>query len=180
MCKKIISYGFNDNDYKIINYTLSKELTIFKYLYRNRTYQIKTKQIGISNMYIILSLLITLSKLGLSYHKITNTLKEINIPFHMESIRYNNSYIIINRASSLDDVKNIIKDVKYYHYNNIYCMINKYDIDINNYLNYHINYLYDYKEKNKQHVLKELLKKLGTNDVLLILELDNIKDMINA
>ena len=179
LTKKIITYGFNDNDYKIINYTLSKELTIFKLKNKNKTYHIKTNTIGISNMYVLTSSFITLLKLGISSKKIIDEYKNINIPYYMESIKYKDSYIIINKINDILELRKIIKEIKYYNYNNIYCMVNIYNTNVNNYLNYHVNSIYEYDTNNKEIVLKKILNNLKINDLLLILELEN-KEIVNT
>lgn len=179
MCKKMLTYGFNDNDYKIINYNLTKDLTMFKIRNRTKIFNIKTNMIGVSNMYILSCLFITLSKIGISYKKIIDDYKNINIPFHMENIKYKDSYIVINKIKNISMLREMIKEIKNYRYSNIYCMVNNYNVDINNYLNYHVNYLCDYNENNKEKILKEVLNKLKVNDLLLILELD-IKEEVNT
>lgn len=178
--KKTLTYGFLDNDYQIDHYILDKNRTMFRYNCDNKYYHITTNLIGINNMYNLLAVIATLNYLRIPNNIISKVLNDIVIPYNMENIVYNNNHIILNRTKSLVEVKNIIKEVKYYKYDNIYVLIDNDDKDIINYLNSVTSYFIVIsnsifvKDKymsmeDRNRALKTMLKLLKDNDVLLLL-----------
>ena len=98
----------------------------------------------------------------------------------MENIVYNHNHIILNKTESLVEIKNIIREIEYYKYNNIYVLVDNDDKDIINYLNSVTNYFIVISNKvmlkdkyismeDKNKALKVMLKLLKDNDVLLLL-----------
>lgn len=178
--KKTITYGFLNNDYQIDHYILDKNRTMFRYNYDNKYYHITTNLVGINNMYNILAVLVTLNYLRIPNNIISKMLNDIVVPYNMENIVYNHNHIILNRTESLVEIKNIIREIEYYKYNNIYVLVDNDDKDIINYLNSVTNYFIVISNKvmlkdkyismeDKNKALKVMLKLLKDNDVLLLL-----------
>ncbi|MBR1376313.1 MAG: hypothetical protein IJ565_00660 [Bacilli bacterium] len=161
-------YGFNKSDYKIVKYTLTKNYTLFTFLHNGKYYNFKTNTLGISNINNILSIVVTLLHIGISHEKIATIISKVTIPYYMESIKYNNKYIVINDIKTLDDVKHILKEIVPYHFNKIYVITNSTNKIIINYLNNHVKYLLLTNNMNK--TLKSVVNKLHENNLLLIME----------
>lgn len=115
---KYITYGFNDNDYKITDYKLDCsgiEFTI------NNNYVIKSTLLGKYNIYNLLTVYILLSKIGVSYEDIYNTIIKLEAPNgRMEIIKYNTNNIIIDYAHTPDAMENIFNAIKDIDYNKLY------------------------------------------------------------
>lgn len=115
---KYITYGFNDNDYKITDYKLDCsgiEFTV------NNNYKIKSTLLGKYNIYNLLVVYILLSKIGASYDDIYNTIIDLKAPNgRMEIIKYNTNNIIIDYAHTPDAMENIFNAIKDIDYNKLY------------------------------------------------------------
>lgn len=118
---KYITYGFNDNDYKITDYKLDCsgiEFTI------NNNYVIKSTLLGKYNIYNLLTVYILLSKMGVSYEDIYNTIIKLEAPNgRMEIIKYNTNNIIIDYAHTPDAVMKVINTCRELDVNKIITII---------------------------------------------------------
>lgn len=175
--KKMITYGFTDNDYKIVKYILTKNKTMFKYLHNNKYYNIKTDLFGIDNIYMTLSLIITLSKLKISDRVINEVFSKISIPYNYEVIPYKDNYIMLHKLDINNDIKDFMKNIKLYNYNRIFIITNSNDESIINMLMEYTKYIIISNDKDKINIImKKILKKVENNDLVLFLETEeNIK-----
>lgn len=108
-----ITLGFNNSDYKIINYNNLSDGTDINLEYNNKIYNIKTNLHSKFNVYNYLFAFITLHKLGFNINDIINITSNIYPPRgRMELININNLSIIIDYAHTPDAVLKIIDAVK--------------------------------------------------------------------
>lgn len=112
-----LTYGFEESDYKIDNYELFIDKTIFNL----NDELIETKLIGKYNIYNLTACIIILKQLKL-YNK--DIIKELNPPVgRVEKIEYKNNLIIIDYAHTPDAVLKIITNVRKTNPNKIYTII---------------------------------------------------------
>lgn len=118
---KNITYGFNGGDYKIENYKMNNLGTTLKYKHNNEIYNISTKLIGKYNIYNLLITLVILDLIGIKQEEIKKISYELKTPSgRMETIRYNNSSIVIDYAHTPDAIEKIINTMKEVTKGNIY------------------------------------------------------------
>ena len=121
---KTITYGFNSNDYKIVNYKLYLDKLMYKFKYKNRNYKVKLNITGKYNIYNSLIGIIILNNLGYKINKIIRKIKKIKLPDgRMELIKYNKSYVIIDYAHTPDAVYNVLNNVNEYKKSKVYTII---------------------------------------------------------
>jgi len=119
-----ILYGFNNNDYKIIEYNTSIKESTFVINYQNTNYTFKTKLLGKHNIYNSLVSIIILNKIGFTFEEINNALLNINSPIgRMETINYKNNNIIVDYAHTPDGIENVLKTAKELNPNKIITVI---------------------------------------------------------
>ena len=105
----IITYGFSDSTYQVVNYNLSSTKTNFEYKYNNNIYNIETKLIGKFNIYNILVSIIVLKNIGFSDTDISNVIKELDTPNgRINVVKYKTNTIIIDYAHTPDALSKII------------------------------------------------------------------------
>jgi len=118
---KYVTYGFNNSDYKIIDYKLSHDETFFKVEHDKKIYNIKSCLIGKYNIYNMLCAFIVLHLLEIDSDKIINIIPKLKCPDgRMDIIKYNSNSIIIDYAHTPDAMENIFKTVKELTKGNIY------------------------------------------------------------
>lgn len=104
-----ITYGFNNSDYTINDYSSNIDGTIFKI--NNDEY--KTKLIGKHNVYNVLIVIIILNQLNINMEKIKEVIGLLKHAIgRMDAIKYNDNLIIIDYAHTPDAVEKIINSVK--------------------------------------------------------------------
>ncbi len=108
-----ITYGFTGGDYKVIDYQMSIMGTSFTFTSDGVKQNIKVPLIGKYNIYNVLTTIIMLHELGVSYSDIYDTLMIIDTPKgRMDMIEYKNNRIIVDYAHTPDAVLNVISTVK--------------------------------------------------------------------
>lgn len=111
-----VIYGFNkESDFRIIDYNLFIDSVSFSFVFENEKYDIKINIPGKYNIYNYMNLLIILNKMGYSIEKIIEISENLNAPSgRFETIKHNNSIIVIDYAHTPDAVINIIDNVSEY------------------------------------------------------------------
>ena len=113
-----ITYGFNDSEYQITNYEITKDGITFTI---NDEYTIKSKLIGKYNIYNLLVAYIILDRIGISYEDMKNVFIELNPPSgRMDIIKYNSNTIVIDYAHTPDAMENIINTIKEINHEHLY------------------------------------------------------------
>ena len=119
-----ITYGFNSNDYKILDYKLYLNKVIYKFKYKNKIYKVKLNIPCKYNIYNSIISIIILNNLGFKIKKIIKLLSKVEIPAgRMDLIKINKSYVIIDYAHTPDAVYNVLKNVNEYKKGKIYTII---------------------------------------------------------
>ena len=119
-----ITYGFNSNDYKILDYRLYLNKVIYKFKYKNKIYKVKLNIPCKYNIYNSIISIIILNNLGFRIEKIIKLLSKVEIPAgRMDLIKINKSYVIIDYAHTPDAVYNVLKNVNEYRKGKIYTII---------------------------------------------------------
>lgn len=110
---KNVTYGFQEGDFKIEDYTMTSTETMFSYRYQDEIYHTSTKLLGRYNIYNNLSVIACLTCLGLKQQKILEILPELHAPVgRMEIIKYKNNNIIIDYAHTPDAIEKIISTIQ--------------------------------------------------------------------
>lgn len=108
-----ITYGFQSGDFKVQDYTMTSEETMFSYSYQGQIYHASTKLLGKYNVYNNLALITTLTILGLKQEKILEILPKLQAPVgRMEIIKYKTNNIIIDYAHTPDAIEKIMSTLK--------------------------------------------------------------------
>lgn len=108
-----ITYGFSSGDFKVEDYTMTSEETMFSYTYQGEIYHAATKLLGKYNVYNNLALIATLTMLGLKQAKILEILPKLKAPVgRMEIIKYKTNNIIIDYAHTPDAIEKIMSTLK--------------------------------------------------------------------
>lgn len=116
-----ITYGFNDGDFKIIDYNMNSTETNFKYRYLDKEYNIKTQLLGKYNIYNILSVISLLTVIGLKASIIEEVIPSLQAPVgRMEIIKYKNSNIVIDYAHTPDAIEKIVLTMQEFTKGNTY------------------------------------------------------------
>lgn len=110
---KNITYGFNDADYKVEDYTMTREETMFSYKYKDELFHINSKLLGKYNVYNILAVIALLSTLGLKNDLMQDVIPKLKSPAgRMEITKYKNSNIVIDYAHTADAIEKIMYTLK--------------------------------------------------------------------
>ncbi len=107
--KNFITIGFNDSDYKIINYKYNSVTTDIEFLFENNIYNVTTNLLNKFNIYNYMTALAFVNNIGIKISDIVNVTKNIYAPSgRNEIIKVNNSKAIIDYAHTPDAVEKII------------------------------------------------------------------------
>lgn len=119
-----IYYGFNKSDFKIINYKYKDFKMFFNVSINGQKYEFETNLLGKYNIYNLMSVIIVLTKIDIHIEKIKDIISDLEYPKgRMDTIKHNNSLIIIDYAHTPDAVFNVISCVKEYTKGKIYSII---------------------------------------------------------
>lgn len=119
-----LTYGFNKSDFTILNDNLFDHGSSFVLDYDNHQYHIKSSLLGRHNIYNLLTVVITLFKLGFSLSSIITKIPFLKAPpGRMDIIIDNDKKIIIDYAHTPDAVFNIIKTVRELANGHLYSII---------------------------------------------------------
>ncbi len=108
-----ITYGFTGGDYRITDYQMSIMGSSFTFLNDGVKQNIKVPLIGKYNIYNVLTTIIVLHELRISFSNIYDILLNIDMPpGRIDMVEYKNNRIIIDYAHTPDAVQNVISTVK--------------------------------------------------------------------
>lgn len=118
-----ITYGVN-GDYKLVDYKLLIDKTIFKIKVDDKTYDITLNIPGKYNIYNYLSAFTLLKEYGIKINKIIEKTSNLKYPQgRMELIKKNNYYVFIDYAHTPDAVLNVLKNVHEYKLNKVITIV---------------------------------------------------------
>ena len=118
-----ITYGVN-GDYKLIDYKLLIDKTIFKIKVEDKTYDITLNIPGKYNIYNYLSAFTLLKEYGIKINKIIEKSSNLKYPpGRMELVKKNNYYVFIDYAHTPDAVLNVLKNVHEYKLNKVITIV---------------------------------------------------------
>lgn len=122
--KNNLTYGFNDSDFKIVDYNLYLDKIIYKFKYKNNTYKVKLNIPGKYNIYNSIISLIVLNCIGIPIKRSIRLLNNINLPSgRMEIIQIRKSYAIVDYAHTPDAVLNVLTNVNEFKKGKVYTII---------------------------------------------------------
>lgn len=108
-----ITYGFSGGEYQIVSYDMNHGGSRFLYKYHDENYTVVSPLLGKYNIYNVLTTVIVLSQLGISYDLIHDVIIHLKSPAgRMDMIKYGDSCIVIDYAHTPDAVEKIIKTMK--------------------------------------------------------------------
>lgn len=108
-----VTYGFEADEFKVENYTMNSEETMFSYSYQGKTYHTVIKLLGKYNLYNCLAVIALLTCLGLKAEQIQKILPTLKSPVgRMEIIKYKNNNIIIDYAHTPDAIEKVMTALK--------------------------------------------------------------------
>ena len=109
-CKNLVTYGFNDADYKILNY----DFDTYSY-FHGSNYCVHHNLIGRFNIYNLMACIIVLEKIGFSIDDIFSVVSSISSPKgRMDIYNYYDNKIIVDYAHTPDAIKNVLSAVNDY------------------------------------------------------------------
>ena len=115
-----VEYGFNNNDYKILDYNLDYKIR-FNLDIKGNTYNIESNLIGKYNMYNLLCAIALVNEMNIDTNKIIDVVKNLQAPpGRTDIINYKNNLIIIDYAHTPDAMENIYNLVKEINKGNVY------------------------------------------------------------
>ena len=118
-----ILYGLN-GEYKINNFKLFINKSIFNLEYNNKVYEINIPLANTYNIYNYMNGLIICNKLGFKIEDIISLSNNIKYPKgRFEIIKYKSNYIIIDYAHTPDGVLNILTNIMNFKHNKIITII---------------------------------------------------------
>ena len=115
-----VEYGFNNNDYKILDYNLDYKIR-FNLDIKGNVYNIESNLIGKYNMYNLLCAIALVNEMNIDINKIIDVVKNLQAPpGRTDIINYKNNLIIIDYAHTPDAMENIYNLVKEINKGNVY------------------------------------------------------------
>lgn len=109
-CSNMVTYGFGDCDYKVLNYSDNK----FSFIHDD-IYTVFHNLNGKYNVYNLMCVIIVLKCIGIDISDILSTVKLINSPKgRMETYKYHNNSIIVDYAHTPDAISNILGSISGY------------------------------------------------------------------
>jgi len=101
--------GFNDSDYKVLEYTYTNLTTKIKFVYENNVYEVETNLLNKFNIYNYLTALAFINNIGVNIEDIIKITHKIKAPNgRNEIISVNGGKAIIDYAHTPDAVEKII------------------------------------------------------------------------
>ena len=111
-----IKYGFNDCDYKIVDYS-DYSFSFFD----GYSHVVKHNLVGKYNVYNLMACIVVLNKMGFNYDSICSVIEAINSPSgRMEVYNYLNNRIIVDYAHTPDAISNVLASIG--DYNKLYAV----------------------------------------------------------
>lgn len=119
------TYGFKKgSDYQLISFNNNNTQTNFTFKYEYKTYNVTSPLLGQYNVYNILTMIITLHKIGLSLSEIIEKVPILKAPpGRMDTITHQKKTIIVDYAHTPDAVFNVLTTIKEFSKGRIYSII---------------------------------------------------------
>ena len=115
-----VEYGFNNNDYKIVEYNLDYKIN-FKLNIKGKSYNVKSNLIGKYNMYNLLCAITLLDQMNIDIYDILRVAEFVTAPpGRVDIVNYKTNLIIIDYAHTPDAMKNVYDLVNEINKENIY------------------------------------------------------------
>ena len=115
-----VEYGFNNNDYQILDYNLDYKIKFILDIKGNK-YNIESKLIGKYNMYNLLCAITLVNEMNIDINEIIKVVETLKAPpGRTDIINYKNNLIIIDYAHTPDAMENIYNLVKEINKGNVY------------------------------------------------------------
>ena len=122
-CRNLF-FGFKDSEYRILNYEYINYKTKFSVIINGKEEEFVIKLLGKYNIHNMMGVIIILNDLKVDIEKIKEIVSELNYPpGRMDTIKYNDSLIIVDYAHTPDAVLNVISCVKEYAKGKIYTIV---------------------------------------------------------
>ena len=119
-----ILFGFNDSDYKVLDYKYENYKTIFNVNINGKTEEIVTKLLGKYNIHNMMSVIIILLELDVPINEIKKIVSTLEFPpGRLDTINYKDSLVIVDYAHTPDAVYNVISCVREYTEGKIYTLV---------------------------------------------------------
>jgi len=113
-CNNLITYGFDDSMYRILNYSDNSFV-----LGHDGSYTVEHGLVGKFNIYNLVPCIIVLENIGIDIEKILFIVKSLKLPKgRMEVYNYLNNKIIVDYAHTPDAIENVLKSIS--DYNKLY------------------------------------------------------------
>ena len=108
-----LTYGFNDANFKVVDYDMSSTGTKFTYQIGKKKFNCSTKLIGKYNIYNTLCVISVLTCMEFSQDSIIKVLKELEAPNgRMQIVNYKTNTIVIDYAHTADAIEKIMSAIK--------------------------------------------------------------------
>ena len=162
----LITYGFNESDYRITSYDLTPTYSLFKYKHDKEEYEIKLSIPGKHNIYNALVSIILLTNEGIKYEDFKEQFNSLTSPDgRMNTIKYKNSIIIIDYAHTPDAVEKIINTAREMTKGDIYTVFG----------------CTGNRDRTKRPIMTDIVTNLSTKAIITIDDLhdEEAKDIIN-
>lgn len=118
---KNITYGFNNSDFQLKEFSMNNVSSEFSYQYMGKKYFLKSNLIGKYNLYNLIAAIAILHSLKISLDDINSVIPKLMAPVgRMEKILYKSNSIIIDYAHTPDAIEKIIMTMKEIVEGNIY------------------------------------------------------------
>ena len=119
-----ILFGFNDSNYKVLDYKYVNYKTIFNVNINGKSEEIVTKLLGKYNIHNMMSVIIILLELNIPINEIKGIVSTLEFPpGRLDTINYKDSLVIVDYAHTPDAVYNVISCVKEYAEGKIYTLV---------------------------------------------------------
>lgn len=117
-----LTYGYSEQaNFRIIDQAYKENETVFKFKYRDDTYQVYSKLLGKFNIYNVMPVIIFLLCIGTDPILVLKTIYSIRAPRgRLEVIPYKNNRIIVDYAHTPDAIEKVFDMTTQYKANNIY------------------------------------------------------------
>lgn len=110
--EKVITYGRNSEDFKILNYNLDLFKTQFRFLYRGDIYNVETKLRGIFNIYNLSAVISFLLKDNFKLEFLLENARNLNpVKGRFQIVEGNGFIVVIDYAHTPDALENILKSL---------------------------------------------------------------------
>lgn len=118
---KTVTYGMNESDYQIVNYSTTNQNTSIKLNIRGREVNVLSPLLGDYNVYNLVCALIVLDNLKIDLNKILEVVKSLSCPpGRMDTINWHTNSIIIDYAHTPDALEQIFKTVEKINKGHVY------------------------------------------------------------